>query len=95
MRRIVIATIKFAFIEGKREANFISADNLDILCAAVYTDGLVPTLALYLKDIASELFGYFISDITFGFGLISPTERGVVLLLRKIRKGSLKLAYGI
>ena len=56
MRRIVIAAVKFAFIEGKREANFISADYLYIFGAAVYTDGLSPALALYLKDIVSELF---------------------------------------
>ena len=95
MRRIVIAAIKFAFIEGKREANFISSDNLDILGAAVYTDSLVPTLALYLKDVASELFGYFISDITSGFRFISWAEPRIVGLLRKIRKRSLKLAYSI
>ena len=75
MRRIVIAAIKFAFIEGKREANFISADNLDILGAAVYTYGLPPSLAFNLKDIASELFGYFISDITFCF--CGKSARGV------------------
>ena len=95
MRRIVIATIKFAFIEGKREANFISADYLYIFGAAVYTYGLSPSLAFDLKDIASELFGYFISDITFSFRFISWAERGVVLLLRKIRKRSLKLAYSV
>ena len=94
MRRIVIAAIKFALIKGKREANFIPADYLYIFGAAVYTDGLSPALALYLKDIASELFSYFISDIASGFRFISPTKRRVVLLLRKIRKRSLKLAYG-
>ena len=95
MRRIVIAAIKFAFIEGKREANFISADYLYIFGAAVYTDGLSPPIALYLKDVASEFFGYFISDIASGFWFISPTKRRVVLLLRKIRKRSLKLAYSV
>ena len=67
MRRIVIAAIKFAFIEGKREANFISADYLYIFGAAVYAYGLPPPIARDLKDIASELFGYFISDIASGF----------------------------
>ena len=95
MRRIVIAAIKFAFIEGKREANFISADYLYIFGAAVNTDGLAPTLALYLKDVASELFSYFISDIAFGFWFISPTKRRVVRFLQKIRKRSLKLAYSV
>lgn len=95
MRRIVIAAVKFALIKGKREANFISADYLYIFSATVYTDGLSPALALYLKDIASELFSYFISDIAFGFWFISPTKRRVVLLLWKIRKRSLKLAYSV
>ena len=95
MRRIVIATIKFALIKGKREANFISADNLDILGAAVYTYGLPPSLAFDLKDIASELFSYYISDIASGFRLISWAEPRVVRFFRKIRKRSLKLTYSI
>ena len=94
MRRIVIAAIKFAFIEGKREANFISADYLYIFGAAIYTYGLSPALALYLKDVASELFSYFISDIAFSFRSIGKIKPGIVGLLRKIRKRSLKLAYG-
>ena len=84
MRRIVIAAIDFALIKGKREANFISADYLYIFGTAVYTYGLSPSIAFDLKDIASELFGYLISDIAFGFWFISPTKRRVVLLLRKI-----------
>ena len=95
MRRIVIAAIKFAFIEGKREANFISADYFYIFGAAIYTYSLSPPIARDLKDIASELFCCFISDIAFGFWFISPTKRRVVLLLRKIRKRSLKLAYSV
>ena len=95
MRRIVIAAIKFAFIKGKREANFIAADYLYIFGAAVYTYGLSPPVARDLKDIASELFGYFISDITFSFRFISWAERGIILLLRKIRNWRLKLTYSV
>ena len=94
MRRIVIAAIKFAFIEGKREANFIAADYFYIFGAAVYTYSLSPPIARDLKDIASELFSYFISDIAFGFWFISPTEPRVVRFLWKIRKRNLKPSYG-
>ena len=53
MRGVVIAAAKSVFAKGKREANFIAAYYLYIFGAAVYTDGLAPTFALYLKDVAS------------------------------------------